>query len=159
VNTEADSAIDQVDGPRPIVAFGPELVVGAGLILAIISLYLPWWGYDMFSNTIFSIGFIGFADWGIGYFIIWAVSACLLSLRTICRGAAPDFTLAVGDWYVYAVSGVLLLLFALIPLDDVVTEGAHFGLRYGWFVAMAAALLVLGGALWLRSDSAAPTEE
>jgi len=141
--------------PGPFDIDHPERVIAAGLILGIISLYLPWLGFtagggpfDLFGGA----GFPGFANWGIGYFIAWLVASLLLSLRTVCRDAADDLELPVADWYIFGACGTLMGLFALTTLELFFPGGwaqlSH--LRYGWWLGMLAAILVVAGALSMR---------
>ncbi len=104
--------------------------------------------FDLFGGGAFP----GLYDWGIGFFIVWLAATTLLCLRTVGRDAVLHLDLPVADWFVFATAGVLMAIFALTTIDNVAFGGGLAGLRYGWWLAMIAAVLVIGGALLMRDS-------
>lgn len=143
---------------RSLSGLDPIRVTGAGFALGIIAMYLPWWGLYVDAPRGFFGGpaFTGFSEWGIGYFIVWLGGTGLYIIRTVCRDADLGVRLPVADWFGYAAAGTLMGLFALTVPDSLLVGGGTVDLsplRYGWVLAMIAAILVLVGGLIMRTRS------
>jgi hypothetical protein len=152
----ANQAQEVDDRPvnRSELAAHPEWILAAGFGLGIVALFLPWWAFSPAGQPfglVGGVGITGLSGWGIGYFIVWLVGTTLLLLRTVARDAVLDFDPPVADWFVFGACGVLMAIFALTTLDWLFFGGVgQMGLRYGWWLAMISAILVVVGALLMR---------
>ena len=97
-DTEAKSA--------PAIWLNPEAVVVLGIVLGVVSLFLPWWSwtlsasggtYDTAVPQTMMITATGFQGWGIVYFVIWLILVAFLFVRTVGRVAVRTFTLPFAD--------------------------------------------------------------
>ena len=89
----------------------PEVVVALGIVLALLSLFLPWWSwtlgqtadtYDTSLPESITVTATGFQGWGIVYFVISLVLVAFLFTRTIGRDAVRSIPLPFADWVFYA---------------------------------------------------------
>jgi hypothetical protein len=141
-----------------------ELILGVGLVVALINWFIPWWwaysftglaGYGL--NT--SGGTGGFGDfWGILGFIVLLALIALFALRTFAPQVLP--ALPAADYLIYAGGGVFILLMVVLFLTY--AGGASFsgsgysaGISIGFFIGLvAAAAIAVGG--WLKKSDAQP---
>ncbi|MGD1052901.1 MAG: hypothetical protein ABR950_03645 [Candidatus Dormibacteria bacterium] len=148
-----------------------QLAIGAGLILALINYFIPWWWSSSYSYSGSSIvgiagssassGIGGFGYWeGVIGFIVLLVLIVLFALRTFAPQVVP--ALPAQDFMIYVVGGVVLLLTAIMLLTygggaSVSGPGYSFsaGISIGFFVALiTAAAIAVGG--WLSKTDAQP---
>ena len=141
-----------------------ELILGGGLVVALINWFIPWWwaysftglaGYGLNSSG----GTGGFGDiWGILGFIVLLALIALFAVRTFAPQVIP--ALPVQDYLIYAGGGVFILLMVVLFLTY--AGGASFsgsgysaGISIGFFIGLvAAAAIAVGG--WLKKSDAQP---
>ena len=125
-----------------------DILLGVGLILALITTFLPWWSESTsvagFSG---SASLNGFNFWsGVLFFIVVLIGLAFFALRTF----APTVNLPampLTDAVLYMVIGILLALFALLALISTpgvysgpgFSAGASFGLWIGIITGVAVA--------------------
>ena len=131
-----------------MVSVVPESIIAASAVIAIISMFLPWWCVN--GNYTQSIN--GFNGWGLLYFVGWFVVAAFLCIRACGPAVVRTNRFPFADWFIYVVGGVLMVIAALSIWDSLLIYSAdQSNLRYGWWIALVAAILtVLGGMLKQR---------
>jgi len=133
-----------------------DLLVGGGIILALINWFIPWWYTWNFScsGSAFCVnvssGVSGFGLWsGILGFIVLLVLIALFVVRLFAPTALP--ALPVADWMIYAIGGVFILLMAILFFTyapGVSGPGYSAGISIGFFVGIiTAAAIAVGGYL------------
>jgi hypothetical protein len=140
-----------------------ELILGAGLVVALINWFIPWWWTYSFTysgiggiNT--SGGASGFSDgWGwLGFIVLLALIA-LFALRAFAPQVLP--ALPFADYLIYAVGGVVILLIAVLFLTyangSYSGPGYSEGISIGFFLGLIAAVAIAVGG-WLKKSDAQP---
>ncbi|MGO8686598.1 MAG: hypothetical protein ACLQT7_05330 [Candidatus Dormibacteria bacterium] len=148
-----------------------QLLIGGGLILALINWFIPWWwGYSSsytgssefgIAGGSYSGGTSGFGLWsGILGFIVLLVLIALFALRTFAPQVVP--ALPFADWMIYGVGGVFILLMVVLFLTyagGASYSGAGYnfsaGISIGFFVGLITAAAVAVGA-WLSKTDPQP---
>ncbi len=146
-----------------------QLLIGGGLVVALINWFIPWWwswsssytgpsidGLGANLNT--SSGTGGFGEWyGVIGFIVLFVLIALFVVRTFAPKALP--ALPVQDYLIYLVGGVVLALVAVLYLT-VPSPGGVSGVDYsfsagvsiGFFLALITAIVVAVGGYLSKAD-------
>jgi hypothetical protein len=143
-----------------------ELILGGGLVVALINWFIPWWwaysfnysglaGYGVNSSG----GTDGLGNWS-GWlgFLVLLVLIVLFALRTFAPQVLP--ALPAADYLIYAGGGVFILLMVVLFLTY--AGGASFsgtgysaGISIGFFIGLvAAAAIAVGG--WLKKSDTQP---
>jgi len=151
-----------------------ELVLGGGLILALINWFIPWWWGWSESCSGTGCGFLGaginssygdngFAEWyGVIGFIVLLVLIALFALRLFAPQTVP--ALPVPDWQIYLGGGVVLALVTILFLTiggasaTVGGYSASYGIRIGFFVGLILAIAVAVGG-WLHKEDVQPATQ
>ncbi|HEV3309642.1 MAG TPA: hypothetical protein VG815_03895 [Chloroflexota bacterium] len=131
-----------------------DKVVGASLIVALIAMFLPWYGFS--APALGGGSVTGFHSWGIGYFLVWLVTAGLFGVWVFGSGSVQIPNIPFPQWQVYLAGGGLmfftgLLFYTAVPSGSVL--GYSYGVRFGWFVALLAALAVAAGGYLKRTET------
>ena len=150
-----DSQVDRMKALRM-----GDKVVGIALLVALISSFLPWYG---FSAPGFGSGSVsGFHGWGFAYVFFWLATTGLFVARVFGSGSMKIPDLPVPDWQVFIAGGALMLLSALVfacPQYADVPSGSGLGysdgVSFGWFLALLAAVAVGVGGYLKRSETSA----
>jgi len=143
-----------------------QLILGGGLILALINWFIPWWWAFSFNysglagyGVSTSGGSSGFGNWsGLLGFIVLLVLIVLFALRTFAPQVLP--ALPAADYLIYAVGGVFILLMVVLYLTCAGSAsysgpGYSAGISIGFFVGViTAAAVAVGG--WLSKSDAQP---
>jgi hypothetical protein len=121
-------------------------VIGGGA-LALISLFLPWWGFDGFSANGWDVGFL---CW-FGVLLVVAAGAIVL-MRNLGRDMPQlpvgEYTLAAG----LAVIGAVLVLFKFADLPS--GNGlVDYGRKLGAYLGLLSVLVAAGAAIKSFMDS------
>jgi len=126
-------------------------VVAGSLVLALISMFLPWygWSYGAYGATT-----SGFHNFGLLYFLFWLITAAFWSIRAFDLPVElPGLPLV--DWQLYIIGGFVMLCSGLLYYVNVpsgsITAGVasvHWGVSFGWWIALIAAAGVIAGG-WL----------
>jgi hypothetical protein len=136
-----------------------DMVIGATLAVALISVFLPWYGFSCGpaapcapGSTLYS----GFGGFGFVYLSLVLVSAGFWIARMVFpMPARPDFHL--NDWQAFMMAALLLVLSALaFWITETHSSGVGYtwGAEWGWYIALAAAIgLAVGG--WMRKEERA----
>ena len=138
-----------------------DKVVGAGLLVALISLFLPWYG---FSFGGFSYSESGFYGVGWVYLLLLLASAVYWGMKVFAPdanafkqvssvGKRPDGSGGIGHWQVFLGGGVIMFLFSLIYYFSNVS-GTGLSIRFGWFVGLIGAILIAVGGFMARDAGA-----
>jgi hypothetical protein len=134
------------------------MIIGGALLVALISMFFNWWTFSYSGATGFpggSGGEAGFHGWGILYFIILLALAAFWVMVMVAR-SNPMGTLPVSDKAVFMLGGAVMVLVMLIALVSNPYDGAPIGsagIGFGWFVALLAAIGVLGGGFLTTQES------
>lgn len=131
-----------------IRAFTPaERVTGAGCLIVIVSVFLPWKGFD-------GVTVDGLHSWGLLTLLIAVLATVFMLARSpFFRNIVTLPKLPVTDAVAYVLAGaaeaVTILLFSG-------HYGAPLGTRFGFYLALlGAALTALGGYLVIRDRGSA----
>lgn len=134
-----------------------DMVIGGALFVGLIALLLPWFGV----STVFESASInGFHSWGLAYFVAWLVGAAFWAVSLFRPEAISGGT--VQPWQVFMAIGIFMAIFALIYWADAPSasfEGGavSYGVRFGWFMALVAAIVVAVGGYMHRAGESAGT--
>ena len=138
----------------------PSYLLAPGFVLGLVAMYLPWWGI----GGLFTLGsnVTGFSDWGIGYFIAWLAGTLLFLVRNVFPDADLSVRLPIADWFLFTCVGGLMVIFALTVIDFLSLGGGNsfsltgtHDIRFGWFIAIVASVLVGAGGWMSRSSAVA----
>jgi hypothetical protein len=144
-----------------------ELILGVGLVVALINWFIPWWwAYSFNYSGIAGSGGLsssggtgGFGDiWGILGFIVLLALIALFVIRPFAPQVLP--ALPAADYLIYAVGGVFILLMVVLFLTYAGTAsvsgiGYSAGISIGFFIGLvAAAAIAVGG--WLKKTDVQP---
>jgi hypothetical protein len=140
-----------------------ELILGVGLVVALINWFIPWWWAYSFNYSSIGLsssgGTGGFGDiWGILGFIVLLALIALFVIRTFAPQVLP--ALPAADYLIYAVGGVFILLMVVLFLTyagtaSVSGTGYSAGISIGFFIGLvAAAAIAVGG--WLKKTDVQP---
>jgi hypothetical protein len=148
-----------------------DLILGAGLVVALINWFIPWWwaasssysgaGASYLGGAAnYSVGISGFGLWsGLLGFIVLLVMIALFAIRSFAPQVLP--ALPVADWMIYAGGGVFILLMAIIFLtyasggnSNVSGSGYSFssGISIGFFIALLTGIAIAVGGYLKKSD-------
>jgi hypothetical protein len=150
-----------------------ELVIGGGLVLALINWFIPWWWTESSSysgpniagigGTNFSSGIGGFGSiWGILGFIVLLALIALFAIRLFAPTVLP--ALPAADWMIYAGGGVFILLMVVLFLTYAGGAGGSYsgagysfsaGISIGFFVGLITAVAIAVGG-WLTKSQVQP---
>jgi hypothetical protein len=142
-----------------------DVVVGAGLIVGLIALFLPWYGYSYSTGSIAGVT-SGFSDsgsvGGLNYWTGWffflfvLIGLALIILRTFAPTVAIP-ALPLNDSMTYIVIGAVMAVAALLWL--IIGAPASFsgpgyseGVSFGLFVGLICGIAVAVGGYLKRSD-------
>jgi hypothetical protein len=142
-----------------------DAAVGAGLIVAFIAVFLPWYSASTNCNGVagcggfnFSVSAGGLSYWsGWLFFLAVLVGLALFVLRTFVRQVALP-TLPQPDAILYTVIGVFMAVMAILWLllgsgaGAVSGPGYSAGASFGLFVGLVAAIIVAVGGVLKRAD-------
>jgi len=141
-----------------------DIAVAAGLIVALIAIFLPWYGYSYsysgalgISGGSFSASVGGLSYWsGWFFFIFTLIGIGLFVMRTFVSTVAMP-ALPVNDAMVYSVIGVLMLVMALLWLiagapGSASGPGYSAGLSFGLIIGVVASIAVIVGGFLKRTD-------
>jgi hypothetical protein len=144
-----------------------QLILGGGLILALINWFIPWWWTASFSYSGIagvgsyssSTGIGGLGSWS-GWlgFIVLLVLIVLFAVRVFAPTALP--ALPFADYLIYAVGGVFILLMVVLFLTyaggaNYSGPGGSAGISIGFFIGLiTAAAVAVGG--WLTKTDPQP---
>jgi hypothetical protein len=130
-----------------------ERLALVGVVIVIGSLVLPWFGVPLEGDLV-QTGFGGFG-WAEAALVL-SVTAVLLMLIRVGAGWVPPRPLR--KWGLLATAGawgIVIVVFRMIdrPSFDLEIIDVHqrYGLRYGIFVALAGAAVILLSGVRLRS--------
>jgi hypothetical protein len=152
-----------------------QLLVGGGLVVALINWFIPWWwatsssysGPDAgllggASNV--SAGTSGFGEWyGVIGFIVLLILIVLFAMRTFAPKSVP--ALPVQDYLIYVVGGVVLAVAAVLYLTvpsvasiNTTYEKFSAGVSIGFFLALILAIVVIVGGYLSKADPQPATQ-
>lgn len=140
---------------------GNERLAVAGVAIIVISLFLPWYGFPVGGDPLAQTGFgaVSFAEAGL---LALCAAVVFLALQ-VGGGYIPPRPLTEGGLFVAAgawaavIVGYRMLDRPKLDLDlDVVTIESTYRLRYGIFVALGGALLIVAAGLRARRHRVAP---
>jgi hypothetical protein len=142
-----------------------DIVVGAGLIIGLIALFLPWYSYSSSDNGIAGVtggfsysGSVSGLNYWTGWFFFLAVliGLALIILRTFVPTVAIP-ALPLNDSMTYIVLGAVMAVAALLWL--VIGAPASFsgpgysaGVSFGLFIGLITGIAVAVGGYLKRSD-------
>ncbi|MGA2283314.1 MAG: hypothetical protein ABSH07_06510 [Candidatus Dormibacteria bacterium] len=145
-----------------------QLLIGGGLVLALINWFIPWWwGFSSsytgssvlgIAGTSYSGGTNGFGLWS-GWlgFIVLLVLIVLFAIRTFAPQTLP--ALPVQDFMIYTVGGVFIALMTILFLTyaggaSYSGPGYNFsaGISIGFFVGLILAIAIAVGGWLSKSD-------
>jgi hypothetical protein len=142
-----------------------QLILGAGLILALINWFIPWWWAYSFSYS-GEAGFAGYsASGGIGGLGSWSgwlgfiallILIVLFAVRTFAPQALP--ALPFTDWMIYTVGGVFILLMVILFITyaggaGVSGPGYSEGISIGFFIGLITAAAIAVGGYLTKTDA------
>lgn len=147
-----------------------DKVIGAGLLVSLISLFLPWYSvsYSLGSFGSGTGSVNGFQGVGWIYLLVLLASAVYWAIKVFtpeaeafkqvsALGKAPDGSGGIGHWMLFLGAGIIMLLFAAI---DVLTypstsgPGYSAGPAWGFFVALIGAIAIAVGGFMARDAGA-----
>jgi hypothetical protein len=142
-----------------------DLVVGVGLIVGLIALFLPWYSYTSSDNGIagvtggfsYSGSFGGLNYWtGWFYFLFVLIGLALIILRTFAPTVAIP-ALPINDSMTYIVCGAVMAVAALLWLvigAPASYSGLGFsaGISFGLIIGLICGIAVAVGGYLKRSD-------
>jgi hypothetical protein len=133
---------------RSLGAHGRLAAAGGAVVAA--SLLLPWYGVS-FAGGLYKTP-LGAFGWVEAALLITLAATALLLVRS-ARGARLPRPLHIGTLVAVAGAWTLVLIgYRLIDRPDFGPLGATAGLRYGIFVALGGAVVLLLGGLRLRRE-------
>jgi hypothetical protein len=136
------------DSIRSLGAHDRLAAIGVGVVA--LSLLLPWWGVTFAGGLVKTpAGSLGFVEAAI---VITLAAAAYLIARG-ARGHALPMPLHVGT--LIAAAGawtVALTVYGIFDRPDFGLSAQRVGLRYGIFVALGGAALIVAGGLRRRRD-------
>ncbi len=147
-----------------------DLILGGGLVVALINWFIPWWWTFSFTYTGItgvaglsdSGGASGFSDgWGILGFIVLLALIALFAVRVFAPNVLPP--LPVADWTLYAGGGAFLVLMAVLFLTyaggaNDSGPGYHEGISIGFFLGLLTAVVVAVGGYMKKSEPQPATQ-
>jgi hypothetical protein len=119
-----------------------DIVAGAGGLALLLALFLPWYE-DLTAWQAFSV-----VD------VLLALAALLAIALPVVTAVASGPAKPVAFAVLSSVGSILALLLVLWRLIDAPADG--FGLRYGAWIGLAAALVMLGGCWGAMRDERTP---
>jgi hypothetical protein len=140
-----------------------DLAIAGGLIVALIAIFLPWYGYSYSYASVlgvnggtFSASVGGLSYWSGWFFLIFTlIGIALFVMRTFFPTVAMP-ALPVNDSMVYAVIGALMVVMALLWLvagaPSYSEPGFSAGLSFGLIIGIVGAAAVIAGGFLKRSD-------
>jgi hypothetical protein len=142
-----------------------DIAVGAGLIVGLVALFLPWYGFTYSSGGILGVnpgfassGSVGGLNYWTGWFFFLAVlvGLALIILRTFAPTVALP-ALPVNDAATYMVVGGVMVVMALLWLAvgapaSYSEPGFSAGVSFGLFIGLIAGVAVLAGGFLKRTD-------
>jgi hypothetical protein len=138
-----------------------DIAVGAGLIVGLIALFLPWYGYTYSGGGILGIsgsGSVGGLNYWTGWFFFLAVlvGLALIIMRTFAPTVAIP-ALPLNDAVTYMVVGGVMVVMALLWLvlgapASYSEVGFSAGVSFGLFVGLIAGIAVVAGGFLKRAD-------
>jgi hypothetical protein len=142
-----------------------DIAVGAGLIIGLIALFLPWYSYSSSDNGIAGVtggfsysGSVSGLNYWTGWFFFLAVlvGLALIILRTFVPSVAIP-ALPLNDSMTYIVVGAVMAVAALLWL--VIGAPASFsgpgysaGVSFGLFIGVITGIVVAVGGFLKKSD-------
>jgi hypothetical protein len=142
-----------------------DIVVGAGLIIGLIALFLPWYSYSSSDNGIAGVtggfsysGSVSGLNYWTGWFFFLAVlvGLALIILRTFVPSVAIP-ALPLNDSMTYIVVGAVMAVAALLWL--IIGAPASFsgpgysaGVSFGLFIGVITGIAVAVGGYLKKSD-------
>ena len=142
-----------------------DLAVGAGLIVALIAIFLPWYsasynvsgiaGIPGYSGSVSTGGFSYWTGWF--FFLATLVGIALFALRTFVPTVAIP-ALPLNDAMTYVSIGAFMVVMAVLWLllgsgaASVSGPGYSAGASFGLFIGIIAAAAVVVGGFLKRSD-------
>lgn len=150
-----------------------DLILGGGLVVALINWFIPWWYTSSAScsgcglgNYNVSAGISGFGLWsGILGFIVLLALIALFAVRVFAPNVLPP--LPVADWMLYAGGGVFLVLMAVIFLTYAAGTGGSVsgagysyssGISIGFFLGLLTGVVVAVGGYMRKSEPQPATQ-
>jgi len=144
-----------------------ELVLGGGLVLALINWFIPWWWAESFSYSGIngvgayseSAGTSGFGLWtGWLGFLALLVMIALFAFRVFAPKALP--ALPVADYLIYTIGGAFIILMTVVFLTyaagaNYSGPGGSAGISIGFFLGLVLAIAIAVGG-WLTKSDAQP---
>ena len=142
-----------------------DMTVGIGLIVGLIAIFLPWYGYSYSTSGITGItgGFSSSASvGGLNYWTGWffflfvLIGLALIILRTFAPSVAIP-ALPVNDAMTYMIVGAVMVVMALLWLllgapASFSGPGYSAGISFGLIIGLIAGVAVLAGGYLKRSD-------
>jgi hypothetical protein len=124
----------------------PELIAAIGAVLALVAVFLPWYGTDPQSRNSNIDGTRGdLSMWAVHDAMRWVLLVLVVLMLAIAVAAAlqPDNARSLADPMIYvAVNAVgIVLYFGLLYRPG--EPPSTISLRYGWFVALVGTLAPL----------------
>jgi hypothetical protein len=147
-----------------------DKVVGAGLLIALISLFLPWYGWSVNAGAFGSLGGSESGFYGVGWVYLLLLLACAVywgmkvfapdadAFKQVSSvGKRPDGSGGIGHWQVFLGAGVVMFLFSLIYYFSNISgsgTGYSYGVRWGWFIGLIGAIVIAVGGFMARDAGA-----
>jgi len=135
-----------------------DVAIGAGLIVGLIALFLPWYGFTESFSGFSSSGSVGGLNYWSGWFFFLAVlvGLALFILRTFVPSIAIP-ALPMNDAMTYMVVGAVMVVTALLWLllgapGSYSAPGFSSGISFGLIIGLIAGVAVLAGGFLKRSD-------
>jgi hypothetical protein len=135
-----------------------DVAIGAGLIVGLIALFLPWYGFTESFSGFSSSGSVGGLNYWSGWFFFLAVlvGLALFILRTFVPSVAIP-ALPMNDAVTYMVVGAVMVVTALLWLllgapASYSAPGFSAGISFGMIIGLIAGVAVLAGGFLKRSD-------
>jgi len=136
-----------------------DQLIAAGSLVVLVSLFLPWFGYDVSVGGFSVSGSVdGFHSWGWITFIALLAVIGLYVVRNFASDAVKLPDLPFEDGVAYLALAVLealgaLLFWAAYHGDTI--EGVGWGIKFGLIVALVGAVITGAGGYLKRTEPAA----
>jgi hypothetical protein len=139
---------------------GNEKLAVIGVAVIAVSLLLPWYGVPV-SGDVVQTG-LGAFDWATAALMLAAAAALILAMRIGGGYRLPrpltewGLLVAAGVWAA-AIVGYRMVDRPELDFEVIVRVNRDYSLRYGIFVALAGALLIVAAGVRARAQSAQRT--
>jgi hypothetical protein len=134
-------------------------------LVALIAVFLPWYGVSYSCSGPYCAGFSGgsstsgFTSWGILFFLAALVLVLFAALRIFGGEAVKLPALPLQDWMINVILCAVMLASALLFWLTNNSGGSYSGfggsvsagITWGWFVALVATLAAAAGAFMNKS--------